>query len=573
MSFFSFSPLPSVGALLSIAMLFSHANLGMRGLLIPTNSLIWIVVGVVLLGSLYVMLKGDKARRPAYLFWLLACPGLIMLSGMVSGLDQPVDWFMRVVGLLLGVLFFLAMFQFRGDRRAREDLLGFILLGLCVQGIIGLAQLFAQGSFPVWIPYINSSLVLGMFQQVNVMASAMATAAVLSVWLVTLPSFSGRSLGFKLLPFVTLFISVLIVFSSGSRVGLLGLMLALGLILFARLSFLKRRKSLLAGLMFVLLAGFAAGFASGDGVLKAYSKVERLAAEGADVRPHIYRISWQLFTEKPLTGHGIGSFQRVFHERAAEYMQQRPGIYIGSAPYTHPHNELLYWMVEGGALALGGILLAVGAVVVRLVKLGWQRGMAMAALLAPLGMHALVEWPFYVSAYHWILLMLLLFIAFAGRDKHVAELKISMPGRRLLAMIVVMLVIGVWGFCGTAYYYSGRIMQVLYSDNGNLAELQTIRKHPYFTRLSNAYLLRALFYHERSQGQLKVTPDFIQWAEDTLYHVPEAGLFRDLIRAYLYMGKDVEATEQLIRAQTLFPGHVDLEKVALEVLTNDADGE
>jgi O-antigen polymerase len=348
----------------------------------------------------------------------------------------------------------------------------------------------------------------------------------------------------------------------------LGLVLALGLMLLARVSLLKRRKSVLAAVLVVLLAGGAAGFASGEGALRAYSKVERLAEAGADVRPHIYRISWQLFIEKPLTGHGIGSFQRVFHQHAAEYMQQRPGTYIGSDPYTHPHNELLYWAVEGGVLALAGILLAVGAVVMRLVRLGWQRGVAMAALLAPLGMHALVEWPFYVSVYHWILLMLLLFIVFSGRDERIAELKVSMAGRRLLAAATVALVVGIWAFCGTAYYYSGRIMQVFYSEEDNLAELQTIRKHPYFTELSNAYLLRTLFYHERSQGQLSMTPNFIQWAEEALYHAPEAGLFRDLIRAYLYVGRDVDAAELLLHAQALFPGHADLETVAREVRAN-----
>lgn len=76
----------------------------------------------------------------------------------------------------------------------------------------------------------------------------------------------------------------------------------------------------------------------------------------------------------------------------------------------YPHNELLYARVEGGIVAVIGILL----IVVGILKRLWGKGgtkYAGVALLLPLAIHTNLEYPLYQSATHCLTLIMLLVIS------------------------------------------------------------------------------------------------------------------------------------------------------------------
>lgn len=54
----------------------------------------------------------------------------------------------------------------------------------------------------------------------------------------------------------------------------------------------------------------------------------------------------------------------------------------------HPHNELLYWGVEGGLLPVMGILLAACFCALRIYAAKRGTRMAMLALFVPITLHA-----------------------------------------------------------------------------------------------------------------------------------------------------------------------------------------
>ncbi|VTR25979.1 Lipid A core - O-antigen ligase and related enzymes [Serratia fonticola] len=87
----------------------------------------------------------------------------------------------------------------------------------------------------------------------------------------------------------------------------------------------------------------------------------------------------------------------------------------------HPHNELLLWWVEGGLIALLGMLILVWAGL-KLVARSRLRDMqafsygkasagealALCVALLPIALHSQTEYPFYLSALHWLVFLLLL---------------------------------------------------------------------------------------------------------------------------------------------------------------------
>lgn len=122
----------------------------------------------------------------------------------------------------------------------------------------------------------------------------------------------------------------------------------------------------------------------------------------------------------PLSGWGYGSFEYAFQHFRIELVPPTRVLEIA----RHPHNELLYWWVEGGLVALLGIsLLILGGgrlllQVFRHDRRAFSTGAANAGetsalclALLPMLIHTQLEYPFYLSAMHWMVFLLLLAMA------------------------------------------------------------------------------------------------------------------------------------------------------------------
>lgn len=121
-------------------------------------------------------------------------------------------------------------------------------------------------------------------------------------------------------------------------------------------------------------------------------------------RLYMLRLTMQLIADHPLVGNGYGLFEALFGQLA---QQAPPGL--EAATVTHPHNEVLYTILEGGGVALTGLLLMVLAVLRRLWAKGGA-GLAGLALLLPVAVHTNLEYPLYQSASHGLVLVLLLVV-------------------------------------------------------------------------------------------------------------------------------------------------------------------
>jgi O-antigen ligase len=64
-------------------------------------------------------------------------------------------------------------------------------------------------------------------------------------------------------------------------------------------------------------------------------------------RLELYRVSAALVADRPVLGHGTGSFTKAFADKTRG---------AGAAPQRNPHNEFLHWMVQLGLVGLAALL-------------------------------------------------------------------------------------------------------------------------------------------------------------------------------------------------------------------------
>ncbi|NVK00875.1 MAG: O-antigen ligase C-terminal domain-containing protein [Oceanospirillaceae bacterium] len=542
-----------------IAPFYYQDNLGGEGLGLPFNAVIWIPVVCLIGVGLISLIQTGAWVKPSYLVLIGLFPLLIVLGGFASGLERPGEWIVRIGVLVGGILLWFALFQVRFQRRDVEGLLYILLAGLLLHGVVGLVQMLPEPLFKGWIPVANQKL-LGMFQQPNLQASLMATAIALAIYLAAAPGFKVHRWPMKSLVFLTLSLASFEVVSSGSRIGLLSSVIVLAIVVVTNLNRWSKTPFLALSLAGALVAGGSAGLTKTEGAVEAYNKLEQLSDQGRDVRPHIYRIAIDAWERSPVLGHGIGSFQREFQNQRIEYYDPERGEVIDNARFSHPHNELLFWMIEGGVVALVAIACAVAAVFLQLYRLGWQRGGLTAALLLPITLHTQVELPFYISTFHWIVLVVLLFACFYPGAK-TKPVRLSGGASKLITIMALSVPPLVTVFLMHSLLSQTGIMQYLKSRGTQPQHLNYALNNLYFREQGEYFMMRAVLYSGINRAEKRDVEAFVDWAEPFLEQIPDIQIFKDLSVAYQYIGNDSDASKVIERASAIYPADRSISEV------------
>ena len=135
-------------------------------------------------------------------------------------------------------------------------------------------------------------------------------------------------------------------------------------------------------------------------------------------RKTTYLLTLELIKENPAIGIGYGKFLKSFREHYAERKSTDPNIQLlGNNNMDHPHNEILFWTVEGGIVPLLGILFIVGSFLNIVWKAKKNIAWSQIIVLLPITIHLQLELPFYISAIHWFTFIFLTFIVDAEHGK------------------------------------------------------------------------------------------------------------------------------------------------------------
>ena len=389
---------------------FTFPNHGGSGLELPQNLVSWCFIALLVGLGFWTWTRRKRVCFTPLTLWFMGGALLLALPQLYPIAVSPGGAGLRLLGLAGGVALFFALQQQPWRRRTWFALLELILICVALQAAVGLIQYFVlePGNFLGFNKLENRPH--GTFQQVNVMASFMATGLLLSVYLL-IEDKASRSPSIGWLAYFQVFASALLLVVIQSRTGQLGALL--GILLLLPVLF-KSRLRITVYITLLIGLGITLAFLSRTVV----TQVERPLSvyEDPGARTVIYEQSAELAISGGLFGHGYGQFESSWRRHHAAEAAPPGNVIRGLHALNHPHNETLYWWVEGGAVALLGLLMLAYGFLSGLMALPAQKIGALLALPTPILIHTQTEYPIYHSTLHWMLLVILL--AFIDSEFH-----------------------------------------------------------------------------------------------------------------------------------------------------------
>ncbi|MCW2456355.1 UNVERIFIED_ORG: O-antigen polymerase [Rahnella aquatilis] len=365
---------------------------------------------------------------PGLLFLLLALshPGefyssrLLLVGGVLLAL--PALWMpehadtWRALTRLAALWGGLILLCWSGGRTVTDKERHFLASVVIVIGLVCAASVLLRVLFPAlflrWLPLAGGGWATGGYLQPELMALLLGTALMtaLYLWLfrarlMLLPTIAvlafALALCLRLFPLACVAVSCLVMLMTVAR---------------------HRRLRLMVGVAVMLGAGVLAGL-----LLTLFLHQQPVLAWPSEwaAWPPVFRASLALLMAHPLTGTGYGTFAGSLPE----------GMHLAGLLATwktrmvpeHPGSEWLYWITEGGAVALAGLvlLLAWGG---RLYAALWRQssragglgqggseGLGLLCCALPLLLATLLTVaPGYASPLHYLLLIVLLGAALSG---------------------------------------------------------------------------------------------------------------------------------------------------------------
>ncbi|ALL36697.1 polymerase [Serratia marcescens] len=463
----------------------------------------------------------------------------------------------RLAGLFAGAVFYFTWLQVCMTARQRHAVLYLILSAAVVQALIVVLQLFAPQLSEFWVP-ANGGRALGIFQQPNVTASLIATGATLALAAFVLPGFQllnpcterwrrrALAVALVLLPMVLVWLQ--------SRTGWLAGVLVLGL--FALCFFRRYSQAVTMAFVLVVCGVIVAALVfwlAGDMGYASH-------AGSNQARYAMLSSTLTMIAEKPLLGWGYGGFEYSFqHFRLAQGLSTQ-GVGIA----RHPHNELLLWWVEGGIVALLGMLLLVWAGLELVARAHWRdkrtfacgkatsgEALALCIALLPIVLHCQTEYPFYLSALHWLVFLMLL----AMLDR-LASPRLG-KGEKLTRWKYPMLALSLVGLWVMATgFYSGWVLTQ--AERSGLQEMRQVEALPGWAswihddRLQFDRQLAGLLAFNRSNDEHRLE-SYAQWAQAYLNRRIDKNVYANLLVILYRQQQYVRADELRREAALLFP--------------------
>lgn len=551
-SFFSrWTPAEIMLALLFLlAPLYYHPNLGGEGLRLPNNSTIWLVALAFIAYSLNKVIKSETFQLPRYFVFIAAFPILVILSGFLAGVEQPLKWLFRVLFILGGLAFFFSLFQHKFRQGRWDRLLLIMALSGLIHAGIGLLQLWLKADMPYLLPKSPEGIPSGLFQQINNQATFLVTSIVLAFYLASRPILFKRQPLLQLFTVLMVLAAAFIIGFSGSRIGFLTLAVSMPILLIARKKQLFHNKAFSALLLAALLGGFALGLIPSGG--KAMDKtVAMQSGYSGSARLGIYDISFELLKQEPLFGHGIGSFSHEFQLAKPGFYAEHQDAKLPKEMVGHPHNELFQWMVEGGLTAILGIIFVVVGVSLALKQSGASRGWGYLAFLLPISLHTQVELPMYMSALHWFTLLLLMAIPFVPLSRQ-RNNGMTMYAQKLSAITLLTLTL-IFVLFLTHTIRSNWDFVAFYQGKQSENPLPIAKQNPYLSEQAQWIDMSALMYSSMQYGLKQNVEYYVEWGEQLLQKRPDVDLYIKLTDAYEFLGNKPRYCETAKAGLAIYP--------------------
>ena len=531
--FISFALLMGLGA-----HYFQH-NQGGSGLQLAFNNVVWIFFSLLIGLGLWKITAQQKIIYSKYTAIVFIALGLFFLPLFYPNNALADQSYTRLLGLFAGILLFLSLQQFNFTRAQVEKLLLLIVLAGLIQACYSLMQDYLLPAGNYFGYNVGYGRPYGIFQQPNVLASFMATTLILSGYL--LQKIDSKKLQAFLL--VTAVLNMWVITVAMSRTGYLGTAIALLLLLpWAWQS--NKKRFMLFGL--AILLGLS--FASMKGDALGARNVEAMKEGGA--RIEMYQHGWHMIKERPLLGYGYGSFEKEYLLSHAERVKNGE-LSNFSQVLTHPHNDLIFWAIEGGIAPILGMLLLVFTFLLLLRSFKLTKALALLALVVPIGLHTQTEYPLYHSALHWLVLMVLVF--YVDYESQTTNKKTFTPTFFLrVAGTLIPLFTAI--FMVTNLFTIHQMTHFERSRTPDIRELTHIINPLVFENNFSFHLYNFRLMNAIQTGNKAEIEKVTLGLEEIIYSSPKPFFYHLLYIAYSNNGQPDRAIEILDYARYLYPG-------------------
>ena len=541
--------LASIAIIFLLGMHVFMPNPGGSGLELLFNSTTWITVSISLALGFYQIGTQGIIRYNKLTLGLFACCVLLTIPAFYPKSDISLS-LGRVVGLWSGMALFFLLQQFRFSNKQKQRLLWFITIAVLIEAVFGWVQYLVLEPNNAFGYSTSVNRPYGIFQQPNVMASFLVTGLALSGYLLTKhPKKYYSKISEVSFLYLMPALTIPLILFLASRTGWLSSFLVVLFLLpyLYRFTTPKRFWGWIISILVGLIIGSATTvLTDGTAIITEKARVHDKA------RSLFYPQALDMLIEKPFTGYGYGRFEPEYITYTARQHQLNPHYDPGYPSLEHPHNELLYWGIEGGLLPVLAIIIASVIVLLRIYNAKQGTRLAMFALFVPIVLHSQLEYPFYHSAIHWITFIILLFwIDQRARSYRSASITFFTKTFFRVMSIVIPAIVSFYMLTALHTNYILTKFETSTIKDPQILEQVTnpiLWKDRYDWDIYSTYLNIGLY-----QQEAKYIQPYIDWSLKAIRNKPRPALYNNLIIAYQGLGDTVRAEQVRSEAQYLFP--------------------
>lgn len=526
-------------------------NNGGSGADLPESLLVWILMLLMIATGFSFFIKRSLYFSPVLRLMIVAAAMMTLPLSWSPHADWRLDALPRLGGLWAGILLYALFLNCHFTKGQLRGVFYIIASGALIQTAYSLLGLH----FPYLLPDFEQQVLhqrpfnVGVFQQRNVTGSFLAVGGGVLLYILNAPLFlyPGRRANClrKVLAVSGIVLIYCVLMELQSRIGWLG-----GLCVFIGMLIMYGNKkaapdvrllSVLAPLTGILCGLFLMHGSISDALHQHdSSNLQRIM---------ILRETWQMILLHPVRGWGYGSYVWEF----AHYIADRTSpVDAGASVIPHPHNEVLYWWMEGGVAALAGIMLLCYAGIKLLFHSSQENRFAIIICALPLLLHTQVEYPFYQSSVHWLTFVLLLSLADEKKSTQYYSSRETVTRVNIFTISIILLAYGLSSLVALSlrnqFYLTGFELhpQNYYKRVLSLPEVGIGSER---LRRVKAEALIVDYQQNNNVGQLVLfSSRAISWLETW----NDADMYDNLIEVSYFLGKQAQGDSAKKEAARLF---------------------
>lgn len=557
--------------------------MGGSGIQLPYNAISWSVAALSIFITLCCVMLSSRFRVTKSMIWYLLVVSILLFPLLYTNrlfLDVEAN---RLLGLGAGILFLFCLYQFR-TINFRNSVLLILFSSTLIQTIWGLVQYYFIFESNFLFYRAEDGVPYGIFQQVNVFSSFLALGSLLALYYFFNRPYSAKSFIFTALVLAANF--HLTALSGADSARVVAVFSVILYITFSIFSFKSPKWPILILATLVTIAflpnrwfDVRANQLAQTNISEQVSDVAQTslakASENKDLpvmssnadasvlgtRATIYYVALQMIMDKPLLGHGIGSFTKQYLLYQGRYLQEHPDAPAEFA-LNHAHNEVLQWAIELGLVSASAFVVLLIAWLYLLRK--GNINPAILLLAMPFVFQSMLELPLYHSAPHFLAFMAIIAISSNERGR-----RVKLP--KLTKFLTIPLF--TWSFVKVQIFLLSTLYALLMFLQFNQSDREQVK---YLLDVNNPAAFKLRFEFELFQWKLRETQrtktitkqdllNYIYWAFSTTQYAPMQSTYENFIEALRLYGNDKAALDYANEGVLMYPKNTKIKQYQQEL--------